>query len=127
MKKRKKQNPYEKPRERYVASAKYIRPPFEPMKTKVSRFPAAPDYSHLPSAPPPGPHPNLHTSRVVYEDDAMKLREEAAQVEKARKAKMVAPLSITKADTSTSVQTHQRRSWRDWAENFDLVKEMLDF
>jgi hypothetical protein len=95
MKKRKKPNPYEKPRERYIPSVKYKRPEFSQFRPKESRLvylEADLRASQCPSFDGFIVHPNLHTPQLRYEDEEMMKRETAAQEEKKRKSKMVAPL-----------------------------------
>jgi hypothetical protein len=95
MPKRRKPNPYEKPRERYIPSVKFKRPEFTTIKPRQSRLvylDADLAATRCESLNSNFPHPNLHTIQLRYEDDEMTKREAVAQVEKKRKSKMVAPL-----------------------------------
>jgi len=88
--KRKKPNPYEVPKPRYVPSEKYKRPAFTTLKPRQSRLVYL-DQEPIPSSNEFTIDPNLHVSKIEYEDE-MRIREEAAIKEQKRRAKMLVPL-----------------------------------
>lgn len=92
--KRKKPNPYETPKPRYVPSEKYKKPPFTTLKPRPSKLvytEAELNVLSLPSSSADFIHPSLHSARFHYEGE-MAEREAAAVTEQKRRAKMLVPL-----------------------------------